>query len=181
MGIFGWSMPAGCTGTPYDEVFAEELKAPELPENVTAFWVEGETIEIQRFHPDAEPETLMRFDYLGDDDLTEEQNAAAAAKAAAQKWEAYVANGCIEPILRIRMWPNEASPGWCAKLQEHGCKVTYHPGPFGRTEWLVKMHGEAINVIQGGRLALMTTIDNPTAKQREIVAALVSTGIAREV
>lgn len=181
MGMFGWSMPAGCTGTPYDEVFAEELKLPELPERVAAFWVEGETIEIQRLHPEAEPETLMRFDYVGDDDLTDEQNAAAAVKAAAQKWEAYVANGCIEPILRLRMRPNEAFPGWCVKLLELGCKATYHPGPFGRTEWVVKKDSEAITVIQGGRLALMTTIDNPTAKQREIAAALVSTGIAREV
>lgn len=90
MSVFGWSMPAGCTGTPYDEPCAEELKVPDLPAHVLAFWVEGETIEILRYLPEGETDLLVRFDHLGDDDLSEAQNSANAANTAAQKWKEYV-------------------------------------------------------------------------------------------
>lgn len=178
MSMFGWSLPAGCTGTPYDEAYAEELKVPALPERVTAFWVDGETVEIQRFHADGEPETLLRFEYLGDDDLDEAQNSAAAAEAAAQEWQAYVDAGYQDPVLRIRMRPNDARPGWLVSLGELGCKATYNHRPFGRTAWLVTKDDEAIEVVQAKSIFWMTKIDKPTAKQREIAAALATTGIA---
>lgn len=90
MSMFGWSMPAGCSGTPYDEAGAEELKVPDLPKHVVAFWVEGEVIEIHRFLPEGDVEVLARCDYLGDDDLSEAQNTANATDVAVRMWKEYV-------------------------------------------------------------------------------------------
>lgn len=103
MGLFGWSMPPGCSGTPFDEAGAEELKVAGLPDRVLAFWVDGETIVIQRFLPEGEVETLLRFDHLGDDDLSEAQNSADAADMTAQKWQEYLATPATMVELGTRL------------------------------------------------------------------------------
>jgi len=89
--MFGWSMPAGCSGTPYDETAAEELKVPGLPADVFAFWVDGEVVVFQKFHSDGEiePTTLLSFEHLGEDELSEEENSAATVALATAKWEEF--------------------------------------------------------------------------------------------
>ena len=78
----------------------------------------------------------------------------------------------------IKMKPNDSQPGWLNEVQDAGCNVTYRLEAFGRTEWLLKKDGEAIQVRQGKSTALTTKIEHPTEKQREIAMLLASIGIA---
>lgn len=84
-----------------------------------------------------------------------------------------------EGVMEIRMKSlSTAEAGWLLKLEALGCKATYNHGPFGRTNWLVKKDGAAIEVVQGKHSAQTTRIDYPTETQRQIAAALATAGIA---
>lgn len=76
------------------------------------------------------------------------------------------------------MKPSDGQAGWLNRVQGSGCKATWRPAAFGRTEWLIKKDGEAIRVLQGKNTVLTTKIDNPTKKQREIAAVLAAAEIA---
>lgn len=80
--------------------------------------------------------------------------------------------------MELRMKSADSQSDWLNRLPELGCRASWRPAPFGRTFWLVKKDGEAIRVLQDQSTGLTTKIDNPTAKQREIAAALVTAGIA---
>lgn len=80
--------------------------------------------------------------------------------------------------MEIRMKSSDTQDGWLNRVLESGCKASWRPTVFGRTEWLFKMDGEAIRVLQGKNTGLTTKIDNPTEKQREIAAALAAADIA---
>lgn len=84
----------------------------------------------------------------------------------------------MSELLSIRMRVSEAAPGWVLDLSEHGLRASFSLGPFGRTVWLIKGQGEAIEVVQGKNTGLTTRIANPTPVQRVIASRLVATGIA---
>ncbi|HYF74081.1 MAG TPA: hypothetical protein VD864_14720 [Nocardioides sp.] len=84
MGIFGWSYPPGCSGTPYDETGSVALDIPGLPERSGAWWTEDGDVGVTEWDPAAVGEyddgvrqrILGRLDW--DDNLTEGENMAAA-------------------------------------------------------------------------------------------------------
>lgn len=80
--------------------------------------------------------------------------------------------------MEIRMKSSDSQGGWLNRVLEAGCKASWRPVAFGRTEWLIKKDGETIRVLQGKNTGLTTKIDNPTEKQREIAAALAAAEIA---
>lgn len=80
--------------------------------------------------------------------------------------------------MEIRMKPGDGQAGWLNRVQGAGCKATWRPAVFGRTEWLFKKDGESIRVLQGKSTCLATRVDNPTEKQREIAAVLAAAEIA---
>lgn len=108
--MFGWSMPPGCSGTPYDESAAEELRVADLPQDVYAFWVDGEVIVFQQMFPEGDPRTLLSFDYLGDDELNEAENTAAATAFASGQWAEHSAQALshLRPALPV-VTPSTAS------------------------------------------------------------------------
>ena len=63
MSIFGWSMPPGCSGTPYDDASAEDITAlvaaiMPLPADITGiYWDEdGHVYEGHNYTVPADPE-----------------------------------------------------------------------------------------------------------------------------
>lgn len=73
---------------------------------------------------------------------------------------------------------NDSQPGWLNRILVLGCRTSYRPAAFGRTLWLIKKDGEAVQLMQGKNTGLTTKIANPTEKQREIAMLMVSAGIA---
>lgn len=80
--------------------------------------------------------------------------------------------------MKISMKPSGIQGGWLNHVLQSGCKATWRPAAFGRTEWLIKKDGEAIRICQGKNTVLATKINNPTEKQREIAKTLAAAGIA---
>ena len=87
MGIFGWSMPAGCHGTPYDDAQALDIgKGIDLPEGVLGlFWDEDDNLieSVAVTHPAdkyagtpeyTDCENVYRGVHRWSDDLSEEEN-----------------------------------------------------------------------------------------------------------
>lgn len=115
MGLFGWSMPPGCSGTPYDETGAEDITAlvvaiAPLPAGVDAvYWDEdGNVIEGYHYTVPADPDagipeyteganrTALTVDWEWLEDGSDEcaHNAAKAAR---------------EYVLHTRRGPDEAA------------------------------------------------------------------------
>lgn len=71
MSMFGWSMPAGCSGTPYDETHADDItKLVALPAGITGvFWDEDGNL-IESF-----PVTVPADEFAGLPEYTESQEA----------------------------------------------------------------------------------------------------------
>ncbi len=81
--MFGWSYPPGCSGTPNDETGSVALVVPNLPPNMAAWWTEDDDVGITESHaPTGEYDDGVHQYVVGtcgwNDDLTEEQNFAAA-------------------------------------------------------------------------------------------------------
>lgn len=66
MGLFGWSYPAGCNGTPYDEEQAVEIKVPGVSADIVTFWLEDGTVEVV-YNPGADDEKTV-FIFKGEDE-----------------------------------------------------------------------------------------------------------------
>lgn len=81
MGIFGWSMPAGCSSTPFDEEGASDLKVPGLPTNFSVFWTEDGVILLQEFRGETCP--MLGLGELEWDDLKDDTQNFEAARAVA--------------------------------------------------------------------------------------------------
>ncbi|GBG14573.1 UDP-N-acetylglucosamine 1-carboxyvinyltransferase [Novimethylophilus kurashikiensis] len=86
----------------------------------------------------------------------------------------------IQPceVLRIRMYPNDREPGWVARLQDAGLRVSHSPQRFGRTSWLIKQCDAHMEVLQSPSIVQTTVIHAPTAGQLKIAGQLVKAGIA---
>lgn len=80
--------------------------------------------------------------------------------------------------LRLMMHPDERRPGWTKALADADIKVTFRTGRFGRTHWLLKQDGAALEVLQSPTLTVATPLDGMTEGQLELVETLVYIGIA---
>lgn len=90
MGIFGWSMPAGCNSTPFDEEGASDLKMPGLPANFSVFWTEEGVLLLQEFRGETSP-MLGLGELEWDDEKDDEQNFEAARAVALEALAPYQA------------------------------------------------------------------------------------------
>lgn len=80
--------------------------------------------------------------------------------------------------MQLVMLPNECEPGWAARLQKAGIRVSYRILAFGGTRWLLKKGNDFIEVQQAKNRRKTNPLPVLSAVQRELVDALVATGIA---
>lgn len=80
--------------------------------------------------------------------------------------------------MKFMMLPNHCEPGWAALLQQKGIRTSYSIQAYGRTRWLLKKGSECIEVLQAPHRRETNVFGALTPVQREIVTALLATGIA---
>lgn len=71
-----------------------------------------------------------------------------------------------------------APGGWMARLMESGFKVSYRPGRFGDTEYLVKSGSESVKVVTNSTKARSTFLAAATPGQQAIFEAITKSGLA---
>ncbi|MDK0996949.1 hypothetical protein ACO2TQ_40195 [Burkholderia sp. OKR4-1] len=74
---------------------------------------------------------------------------------------------------------DQAAPGgWMARLMEAGYKVSYRPGKFGDTEYLVKSSGAFVKFTTNSTRARTTVLAQASPEQQAIFEAITQTGLA---
>lgn len=80
--------------------------------------------------------------------------------------------------VRLMMFPDERRPGWTKALSDADIKVSYRPGRFGRTHWLLKSGNTALEVLQSPTQSMANPLDGLAPEQLELAEWLVDIGIA---